>query len=162
MMSKGLPGIRGVIVEPRFDEYLYYPMEEGAPVDEEDSLHAISVKVDSIRQAVVYHGLTVGPWAPPSKFDPLVFLDTLTSFVRESHALGWIASQEAAESIISSFARATSDIRDSNIQAAIARINLILVHLEEVRTSVLSPEAYALIRYNSEYFKKMLHSKSPR
>jgi hypothetical protein len=162
LMSKGLPGVREVIVEPRFDVYLYYPMEDGAPAGEEDSLHSITVKVDSIRQAVIYHGLTIGPWAPPAKFEPLIFLDTLISFVHESQALGWIPSKQDADSFISLFSRTKGDIENADIRAANSCIDSILVHLGEVRSSHICTEAYALIRYNSEYFKKMLTAQLPR
>jgi hypothetical protein len=160
LMSKGLPGVREVIVEPRFDEDLYYPMEEGAPAGEEDSLHAITLKVDSIRQAVIYHGLTIGPWAPPAKFEPLIFLDTLISFVHESQALGLIPSKQEADRFISIFSLAKSDIENADIEGADSRIDSILVDLRDARTSRLSTEAYALIRYNAEYLKRMLSTQA--
>jgi len=150
MMSRGLPGVRECVVKPNFNVDLYLPNEENVET------------IDSIEGATNYYGLTVGPWAPPSKFDPLVFLDTLTSFVHESREQGWILSNEGAKKFVHLLGDAREKIQQSDVKVAAGILEKILTDVEADESRTLKPEAYALIRYNTEYLVRQLVSTKAR
>jgi hypothetical protein len=93
MMSKGLPGIRSFIVEPDFEEVLYFPNIE------DTTAHMSIAQMDSIREAVNYHGWTIGPTAPPIDFIFTIWCDTLHSYTRQSVQLGWLKDKNAEKRI---------------------------------------------------------------
>jgi hypothetical protein len=85
MSSRGLPGIKRYIAEPNDISDLYPSVDE---VNNPDSLVA---KIEADREAVRFHGLTVGPMSPPVNFIAAIWLDTLLSYTRQSADLGWLA-----------------------------------------------------------------------
>jgi hypothetical protein len=150
MMSRALPGRRECVVEPNFDIDKYFQ-------DLDDPRRVLSLhQEDSIREAVKYHGYTVGPWAPPAKFDPLVVLDTLASFVYESRVEGWIRSNAGYEKYILLLASAKVGLLGKDMRTAIRYLREVLLEAKADESHVLKPEAYALIRYNTEYLLKQL------
>jgi hypothetical protein len=87
IMSKGLPAIRSFVVGPNFQDDLLFPSIE------DTSENAMSTaQMDSIRNAVKFHGWTIGPTAPPLNFDASIWIDTLLSYTRRSVDLGWLGS----------------------------------------------------------------------
>ncbi len=163
LMSKGLPGVRGCTIRPMFQDGLYFPNIEddtGTRTDaQQDSIERIPI--DSIRESCNYHGFTVGPWAPPSTFDPLVFLDTLTSYVRESRYEGWIKSDAGAERYLHLLALAKSGLQKSDMKTVLRTLGKVLGDVEADKSQALKPEAYALIRYNTEYLIGRLGTGKP-
>lgn len=65
--SYGLPGFRKVTI---------YPSYNPVPVDTVERSEADELAFDSLEATLQWHGLTVGPTAPPSQFSPLTFLST--------------------------------------------------------------------------------------
>jgi hypothetical protein len=150
MMSKFLPGIRTCVVEPHFIVDQYF-----RSID--DPANTVTVEqIWAIKDSQNYYGVTVGPWAPPAKFDPLVFLDTLASFVYESHAEGWIRSNAGYEKYIQLLATAKVKLLEKDTRTAIRYLREVLADANADRSRALKPEAYALIRYNTEYFLEQL------
>ena len=87
LMSRALPGIRSFEVHPYFNIYEYFPSIE------DTSANAMTTtQMDSIREAVNYHGWTIGPTAPPMVFEASVWIDTLLSYTHQSVGLGWLGS----------------------------------------------------------------------
>ena len=151
MMSKGLPSIRWFKCSPRFDVDSLFP-------DIEDSLNTLTTgQMDSIREATNYWGITIGPGAPPATFAPSKFLDTINSDVVRSRSFNWISSQPIADKYSELFNRIRGDITALNTQLALIRIDTILQQATLDSSSTLSSEAYALIRYNTEYLRDNLN-----
>ena len=144
LMSRGLPGVRECYVTPDFNVDVYLPNEENIET------------IDSIENSTAYVGLTVGPWAPPARFDPLVLLDTLASYIRESRGEGWITFEVVSEKYQLLLARTKKEIQRSDLKAAILSLHEVLSDAETDRTRLLKPEAYALIRYNTEYLIRQM------
>jgi hypothetical protein len=156
LMSRGLPGPRQFIAEPEFQLEEFFP-------DLDDPSPSITIEQqDSIREAVKYHGTTVAPWAPPAQFEPGLFIDTIKSFVRQSEISGWISSQRLADSFIALLDTAWTYIRQSKTAAANIQLHALLRQVESYRAGALKPEAYALIRYNTEYLISNLQSQANR
>ena len=154
MVSKGLPAIRRCVVSPFFDfDSLFseerFPNEEDIP------------NTDSIQNAVKFYGWTVGPTAPPKIFIGSDWLDTLTSYVSQSRSLVWITTQRIAAKYTNYFASAKSQLQANNTAQARAILQSVLIDVNVDNLSTLTSEAYALIRYNTEYLLAQLLASPP-
>ncbi|MGA9365201.1 MAG: hypothetical protein WBW16_12620 [Bacteroidota bacterium] len=144
IMSKGLPSIRRCIVSPFFDfDSLFseerFPSEEDIP------------NTDSIQNAVKFYGWTVGPTAPPIDFIATVWLDTLASYTFQSRPLGWITNQAAADKYLSYFSSARAKLVQGDSVGARTVLQQVLRDVDIDSTANLTSEAYALLKYNTEY-----------
>jgi hypothetical protein len=123
-------------------------------------------------------GKTVGPVMPPDPILSLTFLDTLLSYVRQSHELGWInntrdddceADEKAEDGIMKNLDKRLTTTRDlivkDKIGAAKSRLQMFLNKVEKLWSRqqkeeaknrknpkiIFTSEAYALLKYNGEY-----------
>src|SRR3990172_2712483 len=94
---------------------------------------------------------TVGPRDPTYPFDTLVFVDTLLSYVTESHSLNWINSESIADKYTSYFILARTQLESNNVSVARLKLQQVLTDVDVDSSSSLTSEAYALLRYNTEY-----------
>jgi hypothetical protein len=97
------------------------------------------------------YGLTVGPSKPPSPFVPLDFLDTLTNYITQSRSLGWIKDQAIGNKYLGYFSSAKASLQQNNIASTRATLQQVLQDANVDSTANITSEAYALIRYNTEY-----------
>lgn len=96
-------------------------------------------------------GSTVVPIDPPMPFVPTEFLDTLSSYVTRSTILGWINDQQVAQKYVSYFATAIGNIENNDLTSARTGLLHVLQEATADSATYLSDEAYALVRYNTEY-----------
>jgi hypothetical protein len=96
-------------------------------------------------------GTTIGPADPPTPFVPLDFLDTLIGYITQSRTLGWIKDQAAANKYLDYFASAKRDLQQNLNAPAWLTLKKVLRDVDVDSTSLLTSEAYALIRFNTEY-----------
>jgi hypothetical protein len=150
LMSKGLPGIRRCIVSPYFDVDSLFP-----DLDDPDRTLSIA-QMDSIREAVKFFGWTVGPTAPPIDLVPTVWLDTLSSYTSQSLSLGWITSQAVTDKYISYFSSGRAKLVQQDSVGARTVLQQVLRDVDIDSTTNLTSEAYALLRYNTEYLLSQL------
>ncbi|MCX6144981.1 MAG: hypothetical protein NTZ35_17390 [Ignavibacteriales bacterium] len=154
MVSKGLPRIRRCVVSPFFNFDRLFSRER-FPTDED------MPNTDSIQNAVKFYGWTVGPTAPPLNFIGSDWLDTLTSYANQSRSLGWITTQPTAAKYINYFASANSQLQANNTTQACTTLRSVLTDVDVDNLSTLTSEAYALIRYNTEYLLAQLSDLPP-
>jgi hypothetical protein len=152
-LSSGLPGIVAYYAEgdgptPYFDE----GQATDEPIPGYDDLTPYGPGVV---------GRTIGPVLPPSPFVPLNFLDTLTSYTAQSRSLGWIKDQATADKYSGYFASAKTSLQQNNASAARSTLQRVLQDANVDSTSNLTSEAYALIRYNTEYLLTQLPTSHP-
>jgi hypothetical protein len=145
IMSKGFPGIRNCVVTPDFEDDVLFPHPN------DTTIHYYVPPVDSIRNAVNYYGNTIGPTAPPINLIPTAWCDTLTSYTTQSRTLGWIKDQTTANKYLDYFKSAKTSLQQNNIASTRAKLQQILQDVNIDSTNLLTSEAYALIRYNTEY-----------
>lgn len=181
LMSKGIPGIRRCVVSPFFDVDSLFPS-----IDDPNRTISIA-QMDSIREAVKYHGWTIGPTAPPLNFDASVWVDTLLSYTHQSVDLGWLGKtrdddcdndehpQDGIEKNIER--RLTSAQRElqngdsvkarKDLQMLVNKVDRIWKRGQAIEKKhehdrgdwwqhrkdwvVMTSEAYALLKYNTEY-----------
>jgi len=147
VLSPGIPGI------------ITYYSEGSAPLpsfDEGMATDSIPGYYDHTPYGPGVVGVEVGPVLPPSPFDPLNFLDTLTSYTTRSLSLGWIKNQGTADRCSGYFASAKESLQQNNIAAARATLQQVLQDVNTDSTSNITSEAYALLRYNTEYLLAQL------
>jgi len=143
VISRGLPSIKDFYVRGYID------------------VPAISVEPDSIFSGLFpdnsFHGTTLGPTASPIPFRPLYFIDSLISYVSRSRSLSWITSQQTADNYLHYFMRVRSQLQAGRESEAIGNLQVVLKNSEADSSSLLTSEAYALIRYNTEHLIRRLH-----
>jgi len=103
-----------------------------------------------------FWGKTIGPIDPPNPFDSLAFLDTLQSFTTRSRELGWITTQPTADKYLAFFTSTKASLQANNIGASRVKLISVLAAANQDSSSTLTSEAYALIRYNTEYLLQQL------
>ena len=95
----------------------------------------------------------------PSYSRPIIktsFLDTLFNFTSRSLELGWIKEEIAADKYTNYFNSAKAALQQNNISAVQNALNNVLQDVKTDSGSVLTSEAYALLRYNTEYLLENL------
>ena len=102
------------------------------------------------------HGVTIGPQTPPYPFLPGSFLDTISSYANQSWDWGWIKDQVTANKYLGYFNSAKTSVQQNNIAATRVTLGQVLNEVNVDSTSNLTSEAYALIRYNTEYLLSQL------
>ncbi len=98
-----------------------------------------------------YQGLTIGPNKLISSIIPVSFLDTLTSFTTRSRDLGWIKQQPISDKYTGYFSTAKTALQKNQISLTRTTLTQVLHDVDVDSSSTLTSEAYALIKYNTEY-----------
>ncbi len=141
--SQGLPAIKVFFVEG----FIPLPVLETEP----DSI----IGAGSLENNK--SGKTIGPKPAPNPFSATVFLDTLISYTNQSLALGWIANQITVDKYINLFSTARSQLELNNVIGARATLTTILANVSvDSAAALLTSEAYALLRFNTEYLLSQL------
>jgi len=151
LSSKGLPAIRNFTAVPIFDPNDYYPSVGNVP--NPDSLAQI---VDQEREAIKYHGYTIGPSAPPLNFVATAWCDTIMSYTTQSRTIGWITNQTTTNKYLNYFTTTKTQLHANNIGGARSTLQTVLTNAISDSTSNLTSEAYALIYYNTQYLLTQL------
>jgi hypothetical protein len=94
---------------------------------------------------------TVGPITPPDPFVALTFLDTLNSITTQSRYLAWIKDQPTADKYLTYFSSARGKLVQGDSVGARAVLQQVLRDVDIDSTANLTSEAYALLKYNTEY-----------
>jgi hypothetical protein len=106
-----------------------------------------------------FHGRTLVPRTPPTPFTALTFLDTIKSYITESRTLGWIGTQATADKYTAFINSAQSHLASSPPQRGVAKAKLdsVLTNVyPDSGAGTITSEAYALLRFNTEYVLKKL------
>ena len=113
---------------------------------------------DELSNSVTF--TTVGPKDPQAPFQPLLFLDTLSSYITRSRAYGWIADQRTADKYSEYFNSARSRLQSADVSAAVRGLQTVLTSVKADSVASLKGEAYALIRYDTEYLVSKIQEKN--
>jgi hypothetical protein len=104
---------------------------------------------------------TLAAKLPPEPFIPIDFLDTLLNYNNQSYQLGWIKNQPTADKYDSLLALAKTQLQPNNKNAARTTLQTVLQQVDIDSTDNLTSEAYALLRYNTEYLLEKIPQSSP-
>ncbi|MBI5559914.1 MAG: hypothetical protein HY883_01390, partial [Deltaproteobacteria bacterium] len=106
-----------------------------------------------------------GPTAPPLDFEPLDFLDYIISMKHEAFTLGWIKNAGIENSLDKKLESAKKSLEKGS---TISAKNILSAFINEVEAQGcatyencpegkhLTPEAWALLKYNVEYLMERL------
>ena len=143
--STGLPSIKAFYVEG----FIELPVLETDP----DSIIGGGLTENSKM------GKTIGPKPAPVPFVAVVFIDTLISYTNQSLTLGWTANQLTADKYTSLFSTARSQLESNDTTGARTTLTTVLTNVTgDSAAALLISEAYALLRFNTEYLLDQLPS----
>jgi hypothetical protein len=94
---------------------------------------------------------TVVPGELPLPFVIYNFLDTLVNYTNQSRNLDWILNDNTADKYTNFFTTAEDQIIQGDSSAARTTLENVLQEVDIDSTDNLTSEAYALLRYNTEY-----------
>ena len=143
--SKGLPSLKRFLARG-----WARPLTE----QEYDSLLSIGFREEDIQKRWDedgYKGNIVSPQLPPQPFVATMFLDMITGYTTQSHSLGWIKDQPTADKYLSYFSSARTKLVQGDSVGARTPLQQVLRDVDIDRIANLTSEAYALLRYNTEY-----------
>lgn len=152
IMSRGIPGLRGFIIEPK----LIPPSEESDITNEQ---------IQEMEDKVAFKGKTIGPTAPPADFKPVEFINYIIDLKHQSASLGWITNKGIENSLDVKLDNAKKKLQagDNNTAKNILKALINEVEAQGCDTydkcpddKHLTPEAYALLKYNVQYLVEKL------
>ena len=100
-------------------------------------------------------GKTLGPVASPDPFDSQKFLERLSSIIDESLKEGWIEDGNVAQNLKKRLESARGTVESGDKKRLESALRDLLKKVEEKDGSLLS-EAYALLKYNVQYWLDQL------
>ncbi len=122
----------------------------------------IRTLLDSLRQATRYITFeSISAQSPPNPFDPLVFLDTLTTYPQQASDQSWISDSNITTEFESALIQARSELASGDSTDAGATLINLLDRIEEERDVTLTSETYALLKFNIEYLLGFLPNPAP-
>jgi hypothetical protein len=94
---------------------------------------------------------TIGPKDPPYPLIISSFLDTLLNYVNQSYMLEWITEETIKNKYTNFFTTAKDQIIQGDSSVTRSTLENVLREVDIDSTNYLTSEAYALLRYNTEY-----------
>ena len=82
----------------------------------------------------------------------------MNSYVSEARILGWITNQSTADKYTNYMDTVRSQLQNLNLSGARVTLQTVISHVNSDSSSTLTSEAYALIRFNTEYLLSILHT----
>ena len=99
---------------------------------------------------------TIIPNELPDPFIPLYFLDTLINYNQRSLELSWITNQTTADKYDSLLNTAKTLLEGNHIPWVEHTLQTVLQEVDNDSSGNITSEAYALLRYNTEYLLENL------
>lgn len=99
---------------------------------------------------------SIGPKAIPENVTNTGLADTLSSYLYQSCDQTWITNQGICRSLEAKLDNVKRQLERGNTRPAINNLQAFLNELEAIREQHLTPEAYALLKFNGEYLLEKL------
>jgi hypothetical protein len=99
---------------------------------------------------------TIGPSKKILHINSITLLDTILGYVYHSFQLNWISKEFTSDKYTSLFTAAKTQLQQNNISAVKKTLKTVLTELDKDSTNSITSEAYALLRYNTEYLLEHL------
>ena len=151
LYSKGLPTIT------KFHSTGYTPIPVLA--EEPDSVENDNIFENSFK------GITIAPQTPVqlnNSNDHINFIDTLSLFNIKSAEIGWIKNMLTKDKYANYLTNAKTALQQNDIVIARTNLQSILRDVDIDSTGAITSEAYALLRYNTEYLLSKLPDPNPK
>jgi hypothetical protein len=105
-------------------------------------------------------GYTVGPLSRTDLSNE-EDIDSLLNYTQESFRFSWIFDSSTTNEYLNFFETAKAQLQQNNISGVTSTLNQVLQDVNQDSVSNLTSEAYALIRYNTEYLLAHLPNSNP-
>ncbi len=166
MVSRGLPGIRSIKIEPKFKQT---PVLDATREDVE--------RITAIEKAILITLKTIGPTVPPATFIPLDFLAYLIDLKHQAQALGWIGGPKLVEELDKKLDQAKEKLLAGNTESAQGKLKSFIekveAHFKETEEheiekikeekgkeledkKFVTSEGYGLLVFNAQYLRDQL------
>ena len=99
---------------------------------------------------------TTGPVAPPDPFDSGKFVERLGTIFDESLSEGWVEDESVAEDLKKKLESAREAVESGDKKRLESILRALLKKVEEEKDRSLLSEAYALLKYNVQYWLERL------
>lgn len=99
---------------------------------------------------------TIAPHRSKTPIACPVMIDSILSYIEQSKSLGWITSSAGRDDYRQRYLTAKTHWNEYDIAALRVLLDQTLAEIESDSGSVLTSEAYALLRYNTEYLLSQL------
>jgi FIMAH domain len=142
--SQHLPGIVNCFIRG------YFPLPV-FPIGEEPE---IVIGGDIYENSLI--DFTIAPKDLPNPFVPEEFLDVLINYNNRSFDLGWVKGVPTYNKYNSYLTNAKTAIEQNDNNTARINLQSIIASVDVDSSSVLTSEAYALLRFNTEYLLEQL------
>ncbi len=130
----------------------------------EDTIDGKYISFEDFGNNIIINSIKILTIGPSNVFDSLgniEKIDTLLGYVNQSFQLGWIANQPTVDKYDSLFILAKTQLQQNNNTAAKTTLQTVLQQVDIDSTNNLTSEAYALLRYNTEYLISKIPQSSP-
>jgi len=115
-------------------------------------VHCWSMVIIPHARLVFLGGNTLGPVAPPDTFDPQKFLGRLSSMIDESLKEGWIEDGNVVQDLEKGLESARGAVKSGDEKQLESTLRDLLEKVEKEKGRSLLSEAYALLKYNVQYW----------
>jgi hypothetical protein len=140
LFSYGLPGIRSVNIEPDIDVDKL-PSEWAGDLD----------NAESLSRRVSWSGKTIGPQAPPRILEGPRFLEYITELYEQCLVQKWLTEGKVGQDLETQLEGAKKRLAAKDAKGAKAALKTFLEYLKDQNGKALTPEAFALLYYNTQY-----------
>lgn len=140
LLSRGLPAILNVLIEPDIDL-------DRLPEEYEENL----TKTVALNNKVKWMGKVVGPKAPSKVFSATDFAKNLGSLLDQSSKLEWIKDSGILKSLEAKLNQIQKKIDDGDLKTAKNVLGAFIAEVEAQNGKHLTPEAYALLKFNGKF-----------
>ncbi|MCA2004604.1 MAG: hypothetical protein LDL01_02305 [Ignavibacterium sp.] len=130
----------------------------------EDTVDGIFISYEDFDNNILVNSvkvLSVGPSENFYSLQNIEIIDSLLGYTNQSFQLGWIKSQQTVNKYDSLFTLAKTQLQQNYNTAAKTTLQTIIQQVDLDSTNNLTSEAYALIRYNTEYLIEKIPQSSP-
>jgi hypothetical protein len=122
-----------------------------APPELEGDLPAYEAKVEAVVRTLSAIGTTIGPVPSPAVFEAVNFLDSLIADKETASTLGWIGTGGIMRSLDAKLNAARAALARGDKVAAANDLKALLLEVDAQAGKQISPEAAALLKFNTEY-----------
>ncbi|MBI4654015.1 MAG: hypothetical protein HY752_03365 [Nitrospirae bacterium] len=163
IITHGLPGIREAYAQPDYIATEEEILKSG--ISEKEYIENTWEVLDKFYKSLTFKTKTIGPTAPPKDFNPLNFLNYIIDLKNQAVSLGWIKNKNVEQSFNAKLDDGQKKLKQGNISAVKEVLNGFIKEVESQgcmsydtcpADKLLTPEAYALLKYNVQYLIERL------
>ncbi|MFA3783609.1 hypothetical protein ABRY23_11160 [Melioribacteraceae bacterium 4301-Me] len=149
--TKGIPSIRRVTFSIAKDTII-----DQLPSIEDTTSDMTESQMDSLLSSLDYNTWTIGPNFFADDLSLVNIIDSIISYNQRAYDLNWIREEQVKNKYLLFLSDAKTSIQQNNLVQARSYLENIVSEVNIDSSSFITSEAYALLRYNTEYLLSKL------